>query len=86
MRSFVKLMLILLLCTGCTEAFKRRAKNLKSNYLGGLDRVCKVYSDGTKIAEYKGSFDLKFGNDKLHFDNDGKRTIIVGGTVVCDEI
>lgn len=54
----------------------------------GLNRTISVYSnDGTLLREYHGKVDIEdndFGN-KVLFDNDGKRYIIYGGTVIIEE-
>ena len=81
---------LLVLCGGSflffSEKVQRSIKDTQSNLLGGLDRVCVVYSEtGKELRSYSGKYDIVFANDYLHFDHDGKRTIVVGGTVVCDE-
>ena len=70
---------------GC-ESGKRKIKDISSNLTGGLNRICTVYSlEGSKIKSYEGKFDLKFGDNRMFFDKDGKRTVIIGGTIICDE-
>ena len=81
--------LLILLSVGFlffSESVQRSIKDTQSNLLGGQNRTCVVYSEtGKELRSYSGKYDLKFGNDHLHFDHDGKRTIVVGGTVICDE-
>lgn len=77
----------LLLLTGCTESTKRKFKTFTSEYTGGLNRVCTVYSlNGDIIKIFKGSFDIQEGERKLQFDLDGKRKTIYNSPVICEEI
>jgi hypothetical protein len=78
---------LVVLLAGCTETFKRKIKSMESEYLGGLERICTVYSnDGDILRTYKGKIDLKPSQTQLLFDLDGKRSIVRNGTVICDEI
>lgn len=80
------LVLIVALTVGCTEKFDRSIKDVKANWTGGLNRKCEVYTEsGALIRTYEGKYDMQFGNDRVNFDKDGKRTIIVGAMVICDE-
>jgi len=77
----------LLLLAGCTESTKRKFKTFTSEYTGGLNRVCTVYSlDGSIIRQFKGSFDVVKSENKLQFDMNGKRISIYNSPVVCEEI
>lgn len=80
------LMLIVVVVVSSCESCKRDLRTIRSEFTGGLDRECVVYSyDGEVLAEYSGRFDLVFQETSVFFDVNGKRTIIVGGTIVCDE-
>lgn len=77
----------LFLITGCTESAQRKWKNVSSEYLGGLERECIVYSmSGKEIKRYKGRFDMQPSENQLLFDLNGKRHIIRNATVICDEL
>ena len=81
------LAICLLLTAGCTETQKRKFKTFSSEYTGGLERICTVYSrDGDIIKIFKGSFDIERGENKLQFDLDGKRRTIYNSPVICEEI
>lgn len=72
------LTIVLLLCfTGCTESTKRAMVDLKSDYLGGLDRTVTVYTaDGEVIAQYTGKIDIESNaGGYVKFDFEGKRYI-----------
>ena len=78
---------IVVLTAGCTENFQRKMKNVKSDWLGGLERECTVYSmSGSVIKKYTGRFDLKTDGQQILFDRDGKRVIIQNATVICEEL
>ena len=71
-----------------TESVQRKIKDAQSNYLGGLERTCTVYSyNGQVIKAYAGKYDISQhnGGRQLTFDVDGKRKQIFGGIVVCEE-
>lgn len=71
----------------CTENLKRSVKDLESNWLGGLERECVVYSlSGTELRRYKGRFDIKNSENQVFFDLKNKRTIIRNATVICEEV
>lgn len=75
----------LLAATGCSESLQRKVKDVQSNYLGGLERTCTVYDEGKVTRKYSGTFDITGTSRRLLFDIDGKRTIIMNATVICDE-
>lgn len=78
--------LLLLTSVSCTESTQRDIKSFTSEWTGGLDRTCVVYSmTGSEIKRYSGKFDLKQSENQLLFDLDGKRHIIRNATVICDE-
>ena len=80
------LILISTLFLGCTEGFQREMKTLQSNWLGGLDRLCRVFSlSGEEIARYEGRFDMQSSERQLFFDIKGKRVIVLNATVICEE-
>ena len=81
----VVVLIVILLVTG--EGFKRNLKSLKSNYTGGLDRTVTVYDyNGNPIKSWTGKFDLSEDDNEIFFDDDdGKRVIIHGGLVICEE-
>lgn len=83
----MKYLAICLLILGCTETQKRKLKTTMSEYTGGLNRICTVYSlDGSVIKTFKGSFDIEKNDNRLQFDLDGKRRTIFNSPVVCEEI
>ena len=57
---------------------------------GGIKRKVAVYDiEGDIIAEYQGSFDIEYDDDRILFDDEnGLRHIIYypTGTVVIDEV
>ena len=80
------MLVVLFVIVGCTESAQRKWKNVSSEYLGGLERTCVIYSmSGAEIKRYSGTFDLKASERQLLFDLDGKRHIIRNATVICDE-
>ncbi len=62
---------------GCTESGKRALVDMKSEYLGGLDRTVTVYTaDGEVIASYTGKIDIESSaGGYVKFDFEGKRYI-----------
>ena len=74
------------LCTGCAS-WSREIKSWKSDFAGGLDRTVTVYDyNGKEIKSWSGKFDISESENEVFFDNaDGKRVIIHGGIVVCEE-
>ena len=73
-----------------TESGKRALKTQDSNLNGGIKRKVAVYDiEGDIIAEYQGSFDIEYDDDRILFDDEnGLRHIIYypTGTVVIDEV
>lgn len=74
-----------------TESFQRKVKSIQSEYLGGLKRECVLASiNGTVIQKYSGKIDFAKTNEanKILFDLNGKRTIVVvgGGIWYCNEL
>ena len=68
------------------ESTKRKLKDFKSEWMGGLDRSCTVYAlSGKVIKEYRGHFDIKPSERQVIFDIGGKRVIIKNATVICEE-
>ncbi len=83
----MKFLILSLLVLGCTETQKRKFKTFTSEYTGGLDRICTVYSlNGTVIKTFKGSFDIEKSENRIQFDLDGKRRSIYNSPVICEEI
>lgn len=75
--------------TGCedTEETRRMEKTYQSRR-EGLDRTISVYSEnGQLLREYHGKVDIEDNDagNKVLFDNDGKRIIVYGGTVIIEE-
>lgn len=77
---------LLIALTACTETQKRSFKTTFSEYTGGLDRECTVYSQtGNELRKYVGRFDIELSEDRIQMDIKGKRTMIYNALVVCDE-
>lgn len=73
------------LCTGCAS-LSRFTKTVGSDFTGGLDRTVTVYDyNGGEIKSWSGKFDLSESENEVFFDLDGKRVIIHGGIVICEE-
>ena len=80
---------VLATTTGCepTEETRRIEKTNQSR-IEGLNRTISVYSESGKLLrEYHGKVDIEENDagSKVLFDNDGKRYIIYGGTVIIEE-
>lgn len=90
-KTFLALTLIMMVgltMTGCTEARKREAKSIRSNWTGGLDRTVTVYDyNGQKIKSWSGRFDVKeTDRNSVYFDTEeDKRVIISGGIIINEE-
>ena len=63
--------------TGCSASFKRGMVDIKSNWVGGLNRTITVYTaDGKKLATYSGKIDIETNDGGyVKYDLDGKRYI-----------
>lgn len=72
--------------SGCASC-ARMSKSLSSDLDGGLERTVTLYDyQGDKLGEWSGKFDISEDNNEIYFDDaDGKRVIIHGGIVVCEE-
>lgn len=72
--------------TGCASC-ARSCKTISSDFSGGLDRTVTVYDyNGNSIKSWSGKFDISENTDEVFFDDaDGKRVIIHGGIVICEE-
>ena len=79
--------LFLVLGLGCTEKMKRSIKDVKSNYLG-LKRKVEVYTNYSNVPVkiYEGDIDVDFKGNRILFELDGRRHIIIGGVVVIEEL
>jgi len=73
-----------------TEAGKRARKSQDSNFNGGITRRVRVYDmDGDILEEYKGKFDVDYGNERILFDDENNMRHVIyykSGTVIVDEI
>ncbi len=72
--------------TGCAS-WNRELKSFTSDLEGGLNRTVTVYDyNGNEIKHWTGKFDISESENEVFFDNaDGKRIIIHGGIVICEE-
>lgn len=72
--------------SGCASC-SREMKSFNSDFTGGLDRTVTLYDyQGDKLGEWSGKFDISENENEIYFDNaNGKRVIIQGGIVVCEE-
>lgn len=78
---------LLLTLTACTETQKRNIKTTFSEYTGGLDRECTVYSQtGKELRRYKGRYDIEKSNGRIQMDIDGKRKMIYNALTICEEL
>lgn len=70
-------------CASCS----RMTKSISSDVSGGLDRTVTLYDyNGAVIDSWSGKFDVSEDDNEIYFDDpDGKRVIIQGGIVVCEE-
>lgn len=71
---------------GCAS-WSREMKTATSDISGGIDRTVTLYDyDGEVIDSWSGKFDIAEDDNEIYFDDaDGKRVIIQGGIVVCEE-
>lgn len=70
-----------------TESAKRFWKSWDSNWEGGIERTVTAYSyTGEELGKWSGRFDLEEHEDRVVFDDeDGRRVIIRGGIVIAEE-
>ena len=82
----ILLILSFLMTTSCAK-INKKAKDMQSNYMGGLDRQITVYTqDGTPLRQWKGKADLSFKDGRTLFDINGKRVTVQGGVVITEEL
>lgn len=62
-------------------------KSIGSNVSGSLDRTVTLYDyQGDVLGSWSGRFDVSEDDNEVFFDDaEGKRVIIQGGIVVCEE-
>jgi hypothetical protein len=94
--KFIFVSILILTVSSCTEAFKRKTKDLSSNFGGGLYRKVSVYDyNGNLIKTWKGKFDTQMGDQTgvpyMKFDipdSTGRnlRVMIQGGIIINEEI
>ena len=72
--------------SGCASC-SRMTKSIGSDVSGGLDRTVTLYDyHGNIIDSWSGKFDIAEDDNEIYFDDaQGKRVIIQGGIVVCEE-
>lgn len=72
--------------TGCASC-SRWQKSVISDMGGGIDRTVTLYDyQGDVLDSWSGKFDVSEDDNEVYFDDaDGKRVIIQGGIVVCEE-
>ena len=82
----IVLFLAIAALSGCST-IGREMKTIGSDMSGGLDRTVTLYDyQGDKLGEWSGKFDISETENEIYFDDsDGKRVIIQGGIVVCEE-
>ena len=86
--SAVVLVIIAILAfTGGCASWEREWKTVFSDFSGGLDRTVTVYDyNGNEIKSWTGKFDISESENEIFFDDaNGKRVIIHGGIVICEE-
>ncbi len=85
--AFVAIIISAVLTLRFSASFQREIKDWQSDVSGGLNRTVKVYSnDGTEIGSWHGKIDVDVNEGgRIKFDLDGKRTIVIGGTVIIQE-
>ena len=85
--AVISLVLILAISlTGCAS-WRREIKSLSSDINGGLNRTVTVYDyNGKEIRSWTGKFDISESENEIFFDDaNGKRVVIHGGIVICEE-
>lgn len=77
---------ITLSMSGCASC-SRNIKSMSSDFGGGLNRTVTVYDyNGETIKSWSGKFDVSENDNEIFFDDEnGKRVIIHGGIVICEE-
>lgn len=72
--------------TGCASC-SRFTKSVNSDWNGGLDRTVTLYDyQGDVLGSWSGRFDVSEDDNEVFFDDaEGKRVVIQGGIVVCEE-
>lgn len=77
---------ITLSMSGCASC-SRNMKSMSSDFGGGLNRTVTVYDyNGETIKSWSGKFDVSENDNEIFFDDEnGKRVIIHGGIVICEE-
>lgn len=72
--------------SGCASC-SRTVKSVSSDVAGGLDRTVTLYDyNGEEIKSWSGKFDISEDDNEIYFDDaNGKRVILQGGIVVCEE-
>lgn len=72
--------------SGCASC-SRWQKSVNSDMSGGLDRTVTLYDyQGDALGSWSGKFDVSEDDNEIYFDDaQGKRVIIQGGIVVCEE-
>lgn len=72
--------------SGCASC-SRDAKSISSDMGGGIDRTVTLYDyQGDELGSWSGKFDISEDDNEIFFDDaDGKRVVIQGGIVVCEE-
>ena len=78
--------LIVISLTGCAS-MSREWKSFTSDVSGGLNRTVTVYDyNGEEIKSWSGKFDISENDNEIFFDDaNGKRVIIQGGIIICEE-
>ena len=72
--------------SGCSSC-SRKVKSISSDMSGGLNRTVTLYDNqGKKIKSWSGKFDIESNDQEIYFDDaQGKRVIVQGGIVLCEE-
>ena len=73
--------------SAAASSCSRELKPIGSNVSGGLDRTVTLYDyQGDVLGSWSGRFDVSEDDNEVFFDDaEGKRVIIQGGIVVCEE-
>lgn len=85
MKKFIAVLAIVLLLSGCATV-ERFAKDTKTEFAGGLERVVKVYDyNNNLLATYEGKIDVKDREGYVLFELNGQRIIIYNAIVIVEE-